>query len=159
MFWESYNASKHAYHEFNDSLRGKRLAFSEVDSAIDKLSGWKGEFESLRSEAYMEQNQTVALGKIEDAIRGVERKIDQLLDIRNKLSSIQEATIAKASYLQESINRLENSIQYDNEKLSSSVRKNGNYWEAIAQRIDEKRVKLKSMKDALDGLQDKLSRL
>lgn len=140
-FWDKIKEVEFSYKHELDAIRGRRLSKGEIDSAIYSLDRYKRELASLRGLAKQERNHTAALGRLEGDLTWLQRKIDQLLDTRNRVDRM-------VVNLEQSIRRLEESLRYDHQK---NARSRG-YNAALAQRIREKEQKLDKMKADLNSL-------
>lgn len=140
-FWDKIKEVEFSYKHELDTIRGRRLSRSQIDSAIYSLERYKRELESLHGLAEQERNHTAALGRLEGDLTWLRRRIDQLLDTRNRVDSM-------IRNLEQAIPRLEESLRYDHQK---NARSRG-YNAALDQKIREKERKLDKMKDDLNNL-------
>ena len=140
-FWDKIKEVEFSYKHELDAIRSKRLSKGEIDSAIYSLERYKRELNSLRGLAEQERNHTAALGRLEGNLTWLQKRIDQLLDTRNRVDRM-------VTNLEQAIRRLEESLRYDHQK---NVRSRG-YTPALYQKIREKEQKLTKMKDDLNNL-------
>lgn len=140
-FWDRIKEIELSYRHELDVIKGRRLSRSQIDSAIYSLDCYKRELASLRWSAQQERNHTAALGRLEGDLTWLQRKIDQLLDTRNRVDGM-------IKNLEQAIPRLEESLRYDHQK---NTRSRG-YNPALDQKIREKERKLDKMRSDLNNL-------
>lgn len=140
-FWDKIEEVELSYKREIDAIRGRRLSKGEIDSAINSLDSYKRELESLRWSAQEERNHTAALGRLEGDLTWLQRRIDQLLDTRNRVDGM-------IRNLEQAISRLEESLRYDYQKNSRSR----GYNPTLDQKIREKEQRLDKMKADLRRL-------
>lgn len=140
-FWDQIKEVESSYRRELDAIRGRRLSKGEIDSAIHSLDSYKREIESLRGSAREERNHTAALGRLEGDLTWLQRRIDQLLDTRNRVDGM-------VRNLEQAISRLEESLRYDHQRNARSRGYNAD----LDNRIREKERKLDKMKADLRNL-------
>jgi chromosome segregation ATPase len=144
-FWDSFNGTTTAYRAFLDSLRANRRSIRSIDQALDGLVRWKSEFQSLYSEARLERNSTAATSRINAEIDKINNQNNRFLDERNKLSE-------QATRLEDAIRRTEESLRIDHQQNLSAMKRGGNAWKGITQRINDKEAKLRDMKQKVSDI-------
>lgn len=154
-FDQSFKASQYAYREFSNQIRGRKLSFGEIDGVVHQLYRWRGEFQSLSSEAKAERQPWVAEGKITEMVRQIEEKIDRMEDLRKRLNQLFDSTQQQIQRYEENLSRLNSSLTYDRDKFLSmrqcSARGD------VYRRIQEKEVKVREMEGNLSRLRQKMT--
>lgn len=152
-FWDSFNSSQFAYRNFSDQIRNQRFSLSQIDGVIRQFEGWKKEFEGLRVPAGRERNSTAALGRINEMVGRIGKRVDQMLDLRTKLQRMLQENQDKIQRLELAIRNLDESLRRDRDKFLN-LRNNGAKY-GLNQKIREKEDRLKSMETQLTQLRIK----
>lgn len=156
-FWDSFKTSRYAFREFTDQVKRRRLSFSDIDSVINQLHGWKREFEALDSEARRERNPLPALNELSGVQERIDNKIEQLYQFRTKLAGHFRATEEQIRRCEENLGRMRESLSRDRDRFLGM--RPGTARQDCYQRVQDKQRRVDEMEESLRQLRQKMSEM